>query len=113
MSVIKEGEKQKFPTWSEISQHGIANFPAGGECKPHHHDANEFYVVVNGTLTAFIDENTYELGPGDLLPIKAGSKHGLKAKEDVTLVYFFGGIQSDITSSVAKHVDASGKSIEV
>ena len=113
MSVVKKGQKQDFPEWSEISQHGVANFPSGGECKPHRHSANEYYVVVSGTITAFIEDNTYELGPDDLLPIKAGSRHGLKAKDDVTLVYFFGEVQYDIELDIAKHADARGKPIEV
>ena len=113
MRVVKKGQTQEFPEWSEISQHGIASFPAGGECKPHRHNTNEFYVVVSGAIEAFVDDGRYELEPGDLLPIEAGSKHGLKAKEDATIVYFFGKPVIDSESEVVKHVDADGKPIEV
>ena len=113
MRVVKKGQTQEFPEWSEISQHGIASFPAGGECKPHRHNTNEFYVVVSGAIEAFVEDGRYALEPGDLLPIKAGSKHGLKAKEDATIVYFFGNPVISGESEVAKHVDATGKPIQV
>ena len=90
MPVIKKGQKQETPEWSEVSHYGIVNVPAGGEVEMHYQDAHEYWVIVKGTLTAISEGKTYELGQGDFLLTKMGDEHALKAKEDVTLVYIYG-----------------------
>ena len=80
----------KFPTWSEISKYGVNTLNAGDTVKLHFHDANEFWVIVEGRGVATSEGLEYELGPGDMLQTKAGDEHSLVVTEKMVAVYLYG-----------------------
>ena len=84
----------KFPTWSEISKYGINTLNAGDTVKLHFHDANEFWVIVEGRGVATSEGLEYELGPGDMLQTKAGDEHSLVVTEKMVAVYLYGVMPS-------------------
>jgi mannose-6-phosphate isomerase-like protein (cupin superfamily) len=79
-----------FPSWSETSKYGINTLPLGETVKLHFHDANQFWIVIQGRGTATSEGITYELGPGDMLMTKAGSEHSLFVTEEMVVVFFYG-----------------------
>jgi hypothetical protein len=40
----------QFPKWSEISKYGINTLKVGDTVKLHFHDANEYWVIIQGRV---------------------------------------------------------------
>jgi mannose-6-phosphate isomerase-like protein (cupin superfamily) len=83
-------QEGKFPTWSEISKYGINTLNVGDTVKLHFHDANEYWVIVEGRGIATSEGQEYELEPGDMLQTKAGDEHSLVVTEKMVAVYLYG-----------------------
>jgi mannose-6-phosphate isomerase-like protein (cupin superfamily) len=79
-----------FPSWSETTKYGINSLKVGDTVKLHFHDANEYWIIIQGRGTATSEGATYELGPGDMLLTKAGDEHSLVVTEEMVAVYFYG-----------------------
>jgi mannose-6-phosphate isomerase-like protein (cupin superfamily) len=79
-----------FPSWSETSKYGINTLQVGNTVKLHFHDANEYWIIIQGRGTATSEGITYELGPGDMLLTKAGDEHSLVVTEEMVAVYYYG-----------------------
>jgi mannose-6-phosphate isomerase-like protein (cupin superfamily) len=79
-----------IPIWSETSKYGINTLRAGDMVKLHFHDANQFWIIIEGRGTATSEGITYELGPGDMLMTRAGDDHSLIVTEEMVAVYFYG-----------------------
>ena len=84
-----------FPTWGEVSKYGINMLRAGNAVRPHFHDCNEFWIVVQGKGIATSGNVTYELGPGDMLITRAGDEHSMIVIESMIAVYFHGVMPPD------------------
>ena len=84
-----------FPTWSEVSEYGIKTLRAGDKVRAHFHDCNEFWIIIKGRGIATTENVTDELGPGDMLIIKAGDEHSLVVIEGMVAVYFHGVMAPD------------------
>jgi mannose-6-phosphate isomerase-like protein (cupin superfamily) len=83
-------KEHNFPPWSETSKYGINTLQAGDTVKLHFHDANEYWIIIQGKGTATSEGITYELGPGDMLLTKAGDEHSLVVTEEMVAVYYYG-----------------------
>ena len=79
-----------FPNWSETTKYGINTLKTGDSVKLHFHDANEYWIIIQGRGTATSEGTTYELGPGDMLLTKAGDEHSLIVTEEMVAVYYYG-----------------------
>ena len=79
-----------FPSWSETTKYGINTLKIGDTVKLHFHDANEYWIIIQGRGIATSEGSTYELGPGDMLLTKAGDEHSLIVIEEMVAVYFYG-----------------------
>jgi quercetin dioxygenase-like cupin family protein len=55
--------------------------PPGGSLPAHHHDHLDVFVVQAGDLTVFIDDESFELSPGDSVVVPTGAVHHLEAGE--------------------------------
>ncbi|RMH80613.1 MAG: cupin domain-containing protein [Acidobacteria bacterium] len=49
----------------------------------HTHTEDEVRLVLEGFITIGTEEGTYTLGPGDLLEVKAGTRHWAKTETGV------------------------------
>ena len=59
----------------------IIEIAPGAETTEHHrhHHEDECVFVLSGTATAYIDEETYEIGPGDFIGYrKGGAAHSIR-----------------------------------
>lgn len=63
---------------------GFVRLVAGAEFPEHEHLGDEAVLIVQGRL---LDSSGAERGPGELVPMPAGSRHGLVAKHGPDLVY--------------------------
>jgi mannose-6-phosphate isomerase-like protein (cupin superfamily) len=81
-----------FPNWSETTKYGINTLKAGDTVKLHFHDANEYWIIIQGRGIATSEGITYELGPGDMLLTKAGDEHSLIVTEEMVAVYYYGAM---------------------
>jgi mannose-6-phosphate isomerase-like protein (cupin superfamily) len=61
--------------------------PAGGSIGSHTHgvDDEEIYVVVEGHGSMTVDDETFEVGPGDVIVNRPGGTHGLSNDGDAPL----------------------------
>jgi mannose-6-phosphate isomerase-like protein (cupin superfamily) len=57
-----------------------------------HVDSEELYVVLSGTGTASVDDERYEIGPGDVVTLKRGQTHHIAASPDGELRFLAIGI---------------------
>ncbi len=85
-----EPQDSVFPLWSDVSKYGVNTLAVGDTVRLHFHDANEYWVIVQGRGTATSEGRTYELGPGDMLLTKAGDEHSLVVTEAMIAVYLYG-----------------------
>jgi mannose-6-phosphate isomerase-like protein (cupin superfamily) len=81
-----------FPKWSETTKNGINTLKAGDTVKLHFHDANGYWIIIQGRGIATSEGITYELGPGDMLLTKAGDEHSLIVTEEMVAVYYYGAM---------------------
>ncbi|MBT1158206.1 cupin domain-containing protein [Aminobacter anthyllidis] len=51
---------------------------AGGEVNTHHHPTYEFYFMLSGRALMTIEDETREIGPGDLVKIPPNARHSIK-----------------------------------
>ncbi len=50
----------------------------GGQGHPHHHHTWEFYFILSGRGTITIDNESREIGPGDLITVPPDAIHSLR-----------------------------------
>lgn len=82
--------EQNFPAWSEINRYGISRLDAGAKVEFHFHDANEYWIIIEGRGIGTLDGKEYSLGPGDMLMTAAGYEHALVVTEKMVVVYIYG-----------------------
>jgi quercetin dioxygenase-like cupin family protein len=56
-----------------------AELPAGGGLPPHHHDHFDVFVVTAGDGVVHIDDEAFELAPGDSVVVPSGAVHYVEA----------------------------------
>lgn len=62
--------------------------PVGGVVGFHQHtDESEFYVITSGQGRYRMDEETWEVGPGDVTEVAPGHSHGIENIGDEPLVF--------------------------
>jgi mannose-6-phosphate isomerase-like protein (cupin superfamily) len=83
-------EELNFPSWSETTKYGINTLKAGDTVKLHFHDANEYWIIIQGRGIATSEGITYQLAPGDMLLTKAGDEHSLIVTGEMVAVYYYG-----------------------
>ena len=54
-----------------------------------HSDAREIFHIVNGSLSAFINKDAFELEAGDVLVVDPGDKHAFENRSEApcTIIY--------------------------
>lgn len=56
--------------------------PPGGGLPKHHHDHLDVFVLETGTVAVHIDDDAYELAPGDSVVVPIGAWHYVEAGPD-------------------------------
>lgn len=65
----------------------LVTLNSGNKMKYHSHDfRDEVWTIVSGTGKAIIDENEKKVKPGDVITMKAGSKHTIIANSELKLI---------------------------
>lgn len=57
-----------------------------------HVDSEELYVILAGRGRAWVDDEAWEVGPGDVVSLRKGQSHGISASPDGTLCFLAIGI---------------------
>jgi quercetin dioxygenase-like cupin family protein len=66
---------------------GVLGFAAGTDVDDHAHlESGEVFHMLSGRATFRIDGKLHELGPGDLLFVAAGERHGIQIHQDEPVV---------------------------
>ena len=67
----------------------------GSELPMHTHRIEETMVITKGTATAALGDDTYTLGPGDVILAPAGVKHLLanRGNEPMAFLFFYPAIE--------------------
>ncbi len=76
---------EKFNNEKRFYFHHDINIANTGELiiKPHYHNLFEIYYITAGNCTYFIDNNTYQLEPGDVILVPDGIIHNTKYQNSV------------------------------
>ena len=86
--LVEEGE----------NQHGLQfvhedTLDPGASFGTHRHvDSEELYVVLAGQGEAWVDDDTWEVGPGDVITVNQGQTHGIRSARDGSLRFLAIGI---------------------
>jgi quercetin dioxygenase-like cupin family protein len=60
-----------------------SRYPTGGRVEPHTHQvAEQVYYFISGTGRAECGDETRTVGPGDVMFVPAGTRHGLVATSE-------------------------------
>lgn len=78
---------------SRLGVHLVRLEPGRDSTQFHYHDSDEEFVyILEGSATAYIGEQTFEVGPGDFMGFPSPSPgHGLTNTAERDLVYLVGG----------------------
>lgn len=80
------------PAWSDLTAAGPFGVPAaGGRFDRHHHDCDEYWLIITGRATVTSGPHTYLVGPGDLLCTPAGEEHDIVEIYGELTGFFFEG----------------------
>ncbi|MEO6508352.1 MAG: cupin domain-containing protein, partial [Patescibacteria group bacterium] len=80
-----------------------AKLPAGNSFQLHlHEDMEEVFILVTGTVTIGVGEETEEMSAGDAVAVPAGTKHEMRNSSDKDAEYIVFGITTG---------DGTGKTI--
>ena len=63
----------------------------GGVQKPHRHETEQCYMILEGNGSMEVDDEKAPVGPGDTIFIPSNSLHGLINDGEITLKYFSAG----------------------
>ena len=79
---------------SDFLKMGDLVFEAGSEIGRHHHQAQELFVVTEGTGTVWLGEEKCELSKGDAMLVPAGVSHAFKHDSGGPwrMVWAYGGL---------------------
>ena len=83
------------PGWTKITSLGSIIFPDQGEEADYHkHECDEIYLCVSGRMDALVDDRNFEMLPGDIITIPAGTNHRVAcAHGESVLAYFYGELR--------------------
>lgn len=62
--------------------------PGGGPHPPHHHDGEEMFLVIRGTLEITISGKATRMGPGSMAFVASNEEHGVHNAGDSQAQYF-------------------------
>ncbi|GAB2580142.1 hypothetical protein GCM10027168_11230 [Streptomyces capparidis] len=82
---------QRRPGGAQVDFIDLAVVPPGSEIGRHRHgDDEEWYVLLRGTATMFLDGDAFTVSAGDIVVNRPFGEHGLRndSSEDVHLFVF-------------------------
>ncbi len=79
-------DKPDFVTWSNF---GIGEVVDATTFDRHFHDADEYWIVLDGRARVMSEGQEYEIGPGDVLATKMGDEHDILEVLDGPLRIFW------------------------
>lgn len=115
MTVFRRLSLEDRPPWSDVTSAGFTRVVAGGTFDPHFHDCDEYWFIISGHAIARIEDERFELGPGDILCTEIGRLHDVLAVDDVLEMVWFeahlapGGRDGHLHRS---ETDAAGHPVE-
>jgi quercetin dioxygenase-like cupin family protein len=59
-----------------------STLPPGGGLPRHHHDHLDVFSLERGTATVYIDDDSWDLAPGDSVVVPVGAWHHLEAGDE-------------------------------
>jgi mannose-6-phosphate isomerase-like protein (cupin superfamily) len=115
VSVFRRLSPDDRPPWSDVTSAGFTRVVAGNTFDPHYHDCDEYWFIIGGRAIARIEDERFELGPGDILCTQIGRLHDVLAVDDVLEMVWFearlapGGRDGHLHRS---ELDAAGHPVE-
>lgn len=77
---------------------GEAIVNPGSELPMHVHKVEEVMVIMEGTATAVLGEETHTLKPGDVVLAPAGEKHALgnRGNQQMRFIFFYPAVEVEL-----------------
>ncbi|MCP3371826.1 cupin domain-containing protein [Bradyrhizobium cajani] len=78
-----------FSNYPRTAKGDPVSYPKSTNFDAHYHDNDEYWVIIKGSGTVVVGSRTYEVEPGDCIPIGMGHHHDLpQVRSDITGAYF-------------------------
>lgn len=90
-NVLKRIEDGTRPSWSDVTSAGTFHVDAGRRFDRHHHDSDEYWFIVQGRAVIEIDDERYEIEPGDIVCTEQGREHDFLQILDPVQGFWFEG----------------------
>lgn len=75
-------------TGDYLEVHETVLEPGGAPHPPHHHEGEEMFLVIRGTLQVTIAGKVSEMGPGSMVFVASGDEHGIHNAGNSQAQYF-------------------------
>jgi mannose-6-phosphate isomerase-like protein (cupin superfamily) len=75
MTVVQQLGPDARPSWSDVTSAGTFRVEPGGRFDLHYHDCDEYWLVFAGRAVVTVGDQTYEVGPGDIVCTQTGVDH--------------------------------------
>lgn len=76
-NVWKRIEEVGRPSFSDVTSAGTFRSKAGGTFDRHYHDCDEYWLIFEGRAIIEIDDERYEVEPGDIVCTEIGREHDI------------------------------------
>lgn len=84
--------QESRPSWSDVTSAGVFTVEADGRFDRHYHDCAEYWLVFRGEAVVAVGDETYAVGPGDIVCTPAGVDHDVVAVVDTLQAFWFEGV---------------------
>ncbi len=92
--VRKLAPAEPMPESSHIRVWGMDTLPAGSSSDLHHHDCEEWWIIVSGRAEVETGGESGIVGQGDMVYTPMGENHRVTALEETTLVWLEGPLKT-------------------
>lgn len=89
--VYRPLEGEPSPDWAGVTGLGVFSKSPGDRFDRHYHDCLEFWLVIAGRALVAVGDETYEVGPGEIVRTEAGVEHDVLAVDGSFAAFFLEG----------------------
>jgi len=77
------------PSWSDVTSAGVFRVRPDGRFDRHYHDCDEYWLVFAGRARVVVGEQTYRVGPGDIVCTPTGTEHDVVGVYETLEAFWF------------------------
>src|SRR5262249_31468643 len=89
MVVVRPVSPEERPSWSDVTSAGVFRVEPNGRFDRHYHDCDEYWLVFAGRACVLVGQQTYDVGPGDIVCTRTGTEHDVVGVYETLEAFWF------------------------